>query len=298
MVNAFSFCLFGSVSATNGRVENDKGIVEDTVKCIPGGYYDGLDENLRLIGRYFPGWRVYVYLGEDVPDWFETFLQTTYPYVRTQRTGIQGHKNTVHRFFAIDDPDVDVVFFRDADSRVHWKDRWAIANFMSQTTYKAHIIRDHPDHSTRIAAGTWGIRQGLLKQSIRSLFTSWTPTFAGSGDMTDLHGYGIDQNFLECVIYPLILPSLLVTHSNHCIKSGESAVEFPFEWSNDMYVGRIEGKPITENFWLRELEAPPPQARPVIMPASFRWPRPDPPPPSERPTLFPFLRRFTSGNVS
>jgi hypothetical protein len=292
MVNAFSFCLFGPVAATNERVETDKGLIQEVVKFIPGGYYDGLDENIRLIGRYFPGWRVYVYLGVDVPEWFETFLQTTYPYVRTQRTGVLGHENTVHRFFAIDEPDVDVVFFRDADSRVHWKDRWAVRNFMSQTVYRAHIIRDHPDHSTRIAAGTWGLRKGVLKQSLRSLFDAWTPVFAGSGDGSDVRGYGIDQNFLESVIYFMILPSLLVTHSNHCINPGETAVEFPFEWTNDMYVGRIEGKPITENFWLRERETPPPQIRDVVIPGT------NPPPPPERRTPFPFLRHSISGNAS
>lgn len=296
MVNAFSFCLFGCVTAMNHRVYVDTGLEENIVKFVPAGYYDGLDENIRLIERHFPGWRVYVFLGADVPDWFETFLQTKYPFVQTRRTGVLGYENTVHRFFAIDEPDVDVVFFRDTDSRVHWKDRWAIQNFMSQYPRNVHIIRDHPEHKSKIAAGTWGIRKGLLKETMRDLYAKWTPVHVGSGDENDVRGYGIDQNFLVDVIYPLVEKSIFVTHSNGYVLPNELAVEFPFEWTNDMYVGRVEGKPVTENFWLRERDAPPPQIHPVVMPMS------PPPPPSmpkpERRTPYSFLRHVTSGNAS
>lgn len=284
MVNAFSFCIFGSVSAMNERIENDAGLIQEIVRFVPAGYYDGLNENIQLIQRHFPGWRVYVYLGADVPEWFETFLHTQYDFVETRRTGVLGYENTVHRFFAIDEPDVDTVFFRDTDSRVHWKDRWAIQNFISQTGSHVHVIRDHPEHNTKIAAGTWGIRKGVLKESMRALYDSWTPVHVGNGDETDVRGYGIDQNFLESVIYSRIVSSLLVTHSNGCVKPGEIAVEFPFEWTNDMYVGRVEGKPVTENFWLRERETPPPQLRPVVMPVRAPIVLP-PPPPARRPLL-------------
>jgi hypothetical protein len=285
MVHAFSFCLFGPVGAINNRFENDSGLMTEEVQCIPGGYYDGLEENIRLIERHFPGWRVFVYLADDVPEWFEHHLCSKYPSVIARRTHTLGYETTVHRFFAADEPGVEVVFFRDADSRVHWKDRWAIQNFLSQSESFAHVIRDHPHHTTRIAAGTWGLRHGLLKTSIRSLYEAWQPIHCGSGDASDIRGFGIDQNFLVDVIYPLVLPSLLVTHSNGCIQYGERTIEFPFEWSNDMYVGRVEGKPVTENFWLRELESPPPQLWSIKMPPPFTPPAP-PPPPAPAPRVF------------
>ena len=294
MVNAFSFCLFGSVTAMNDRIQTDKGELKDSVRFVPAGYYDGLDENIRLVQRYFPGWRVYVYLGADVPEWFETFLKATYPFVETRRTGVLGYENTVFRFFAVDEPDIDVVFFRDTDSRIHWKDRWAIQNFLSQTTYHVHIIRDHPEHKNMIAAGAWGIRKGLLKQSIRDLYRTWTPVHVGNGDESDVRGYGIDQNFLEAIIYRLVSGSILVTHSNGCVKPGEVAVEFPFEWTNDMYVGRVEGKPVTENFWLREREQPPPQLRAVVMP---REPLPSAPLPPRPTGALSFLRPAMRKNL-
>jgi hypothetical protein len=272
MVNAFSFCLFGSVGAINGRVENDGGLVTTHVCCIPGGYYDGLEENIKLIEKHFPGWRVYVYLADDVPEWFETFLCTTYPSVTSRRTGTLGYETTVHRFFAADEPDVDVVFFRDADSRVHWRDRWTIQTFLSQSESLAHIVRDHPQHTSRIAAGMWGVRKGLLKTPLRTLYASWEPVHSGSGDVSDVMGYGIDQNFLESVVYQLLKPSVLITHSNGSVVYGERGVEIPFPWSTEMHVGRVETKTITDNFWTRERDTPPPLLWQVVIPPPFTPP--------------------------
>lgn len=56
MVHAFSFCLYGP----------------ETPK-----YYDGLLENLVLIQRYYPTWRIYVYVGSDVPQSFVERLRGT-----------------------------------------------------------------------------------------------------------------------------------------------------------------------------------------------------------------------------
>ena len=283
MVNAFSFCLFGTVGAINNRVHNETGQVYSDVQCIPGGYYHGLEENVQLIEKHFPGWRVYVYLGNDVPDWFEEFLRKTYSSVVTRRTGTLGYETTVHRFFAADEPDVDVVFFRDADSRVHWRDRWAIRTFLSQSESLANIIRDHPYHSTAIAAGTWGIRKGLLTTPIRSLYESWIPVHNSSGDPNDVRGYGIDQNFLDLVIYHRIARSVFVIFSNGCVRQGERAIEFPFSWGADMHVGRVESLFISDNFWMRELDDAPPPLWNVVIPPVPQPPAPAPAPATKDP---------------
>jgi hypothetical protein len=165
--------------------------------------------------------------------------------VRVRDTGITGFKNTVHRFFAIDDPDVDVCFFRDADSRIHWKDRWAINGFMNMS-HGCHIIRDHKEHTAMIAAGLWGLRQGVLKASMQGLFDSWTPVHAGNGDPESIEGMGIDQNFLVKVVYPRIGLMAFVHSSNGQRKTWESGVEFPFAWTNDVYCGRRESSPFVD----------------------------------------------------
>ena len=223
MVNAFSFCLFGETSNL---------------------YHRGFLENLDLIKKHYPDWVVYAYLGADTDPGFRNHLLRN-PVVRVRDTGIVGFKNTVHRFFAIDEPDVDVCFFRDADSRIHWKDRWAINKFM-KTSSGCHIIRDHAEHTAMIAAGMWGLRQDVLKLSVRELFESWTPVHAGNGDPESVEGFGIDQNFLVKRVYPLIQATVFVTFSNGKRHVWENGAEFPFDWTNDVYCGRRETPPFVD----------------------------------------------------
>jgi hypothetical protein len=218
MVNAFSFCLYG----TDTRL-----------------YHRGFLENLELVKRYYPGWIVYVYLGTDVaPEFREYFLRD--PIIRVRDTGTTGAVLMIHRFFAIDEPDVDVCFFRDADSRIHWKDRWAINDFM-RSNYNAHVIRDNVQHTAMIMGGLWALRRNALKTSMRSIFEGWTPVYAGNGHPDKLDGHGMDQNFLLKTVYPLVQSTLLVHYSfKHLLYPSEKAVQFPFTWTNDIYCGRVE----------------------------------------------------------
>lgn len=217
MVNVFSFCIYGP----------------ETRK-----YYGGLLENIRLINQYYPGWKIYVYAGDDVTEGFLAMLRAN-PSVVLLQTGLHGTPNTVHRFFAIDDPAVDVAFFRDADSRIHWKDRWAINDFLASGR-AVHIIRDHKDHGSWIPAGLWGIRKGVFATSLQTTFQEWQPVYAGHGLKNDPTGFGIDQNFLGRVIYPALRPLALVHYSNGQLFEGEDGKEFPFEWRDDVFCGKVE----------------------------------------------------------
>jgi hypothetical protein len=223
MVNAFSFCLYGPTKPI---------------------YHDGFLENLVLIKTHYPGWVVYLYLGSDTDAAFRERMLAD-PTVRVRDTAIAGAKNMVHRFFAIDEPDVDVCFFRDADSRIHWKDRWAINNFM-KTGYTCHIIRDQPDHNARIMGGLWGLRKGAVP-SMRALWSGWTPASAGYGDPNDLEGYGVDQNFACLAVYPRVAEQALVHFSHNQFRSETRAVRFPFRYTNDVYCGRVEAGPFVDS---------------------------------------------------
>jgi hypothetical protein len=212
-----------------------------------------LKENIVIINKYYPTWYIFVYLGEDVSEDYSHSLRV-YRNVIIRRTGIKGVKNTVHRFFAIDEPGVNVMFVRDADSRVHWKDRWAIDKFVGQTEKNCFIIRDHKDHTSAIAAGMWGIRKGLLPKPIRTLFEEWVPVHKGSGDPTDIEGFGIDQNFLDSTIYPLCRNSVIAVSSIYVIGfDNELLVPFPFNWDPTVYVGRVETVPYDESLFSSQI---------------------------------------------
>lgn len=139
----------------------------------------------------------------------------------------------IHRFYAIDEPEVDLMMVRDADSRMHWKDRWAIRNFIQHPGFVAHTIRDNVEHTADMMGGLWGIR----KSAGLHLRTEYA-TYKENAEKGHRHGH--DQNFLADVIYPKIVSRMLVHYSNNRRKIGEIAVEFPFDWTNDVYCGRVE----------------------------------------------------------
>jgi len=211
MVNAFSFCLYGP---PNPR------------------YYDGLLENIVLIYRHFPAWVFYVYIGADVPDGFVQILQSCSG-IRVRMTGITGPRNMIHRFYAIDEPDVDVMFVRDADSRIHWKDRWAIHDFLDRPEYLVHTIRDNVVHTAKMMGGLWAIRKsaGL---NIHEEYEQFKNNVVN-------HGHAHDQDFLTERIYSKLKSKLLVHKCEQVISFPDEHVKvFPFTWINDIYCGRIE----------------------------------------------------------
>jgi hypothetical protein len=139
----------------------------------------------------------------------------------------------IHRFYAIDEPGVDIMMVRDADSRVHWKDRWAIREFVRQPQYIAHTIRDNVEHTARMMGGLWGLRKSAGIH-VGNEYKSYKE------DTSMGHRVAHDQNFLGDAIYPKVVSQMLVHYSNNRGRVGEHAVEFPFVWTNDVYCGRIE----------------------------------------------------------
>lgn len=210
MVNTFSYCLYGGYSSR---------------------YYPVLLSNIELIATYFPDWKVYIWIAPDVDQQFIRKLRS-YPHVVLRETGVTGPANMIHRFYTIDEPGIDLMMVRDADSLIHWKDRWAIQEFVS-SKFIAHTIRDNIEHTAPLMGGLWGIRKssGI---SLRDEYAKYRE------DLTRGHRLAHDQNFLYDVIYPKVLPNLLVHYSNGRGRKGENAVEFPFIWTNDIYCGRIE----------------------------------------------------------
>jgi protein O-GlcNAc transferase len=213
MVKVFSFCLYGPPN--------------------PKYYPLGTLQNIDLIGTHFPDWKVYLYTSPDVdPNFLEQLA--TYSNVVVRPTGKLGSVNMFYRFFAIDEPDVEIMMVRDLDSRVHWKDRWAIHEFINNPKFEFHIIRDNVEHTSKIMGGMWGMRKtaGICISDLYKIFLEHP---------TD-RGYGADQSFLTDYIYPYVLPKALIHYSNGRMFTGENAVEFPFEYVNEIYCGRNENE--------------------------------------------------------
>jgi hypothetical protein len=174
MVNVFSFTLFGS---------SDK-------------YCKGLLRNIELIHEFFPDFETWVYLGNDVPAHILQALQES-KNVRCIFTGEVGLVNKFYRLFAIDSPEVDVCFVRDADSRIFARDRSTVKDFL-ESDKLFHIVRDHPNHNHKIMAGIISIRKGLLSQNLQDIFDEYRKS-------NEVITFWNDQEFLREIFYPRVL---------------------------------------------------------------------------------------------
>jgi hypothetical protein len=211
MASVFSFCIYNPYKPL---------------------YYDGLLENIRLIQKHFPAFYTYVYIGNDVPDWFVSKIRDEKGVV-LRFTNETGAKNMIHRFFAIDEVGIDTMFVRDADSRIHWKDRWAIRDFLNRSQFVAHTIRDNKHHTAKMMGGLWALR----KQSGIHVKTAYAIFQKNEVD----HQHAHDQNFLIDRIYPVVRPRLLVHKCEEAPAfDQEHVILFPFTYTNDIYCGRIE----------------------------------------------------------
>jgi hypothetical protein len=213
-------------------------------------------QNVHLIGMHYPGWKVYIYVSPDVDSAFLSHI-SGYSNVVLKHTGKLGGINRIERLFAIDEPDVELMFVRDADSRVHWKDRWAINDFLSKPSFLAHAIRDHKDHNARLLAGLWGIRKSS-GVGVRGMFETFLKNPIDLGYGTD----GVDQSFLGSYIYPYIKGFLLVHYSNNLGMKGEYVVEFPFYYTDNFHCGKVDGS----NF----IDGEPVQPRMALIGGRFR----------------------------
>ena len=182
MKRVFSFTLFGSQEK----------------------YWKGLLVNIDLIHEKFPGWEIWVYIGNDVPDTvLHTLESKSVTLIETHETGMV---NKFYRFFPIDDLYIETCIIRDADSRIYERDESCIRDFMLSDE-GAHIIRDHPNHHHKMMAGMLGIKQGVLGIPIRFLFEHWRKS-SGTSNFWD------DTDFLVQLIYPRISHYALV-HDEH-----------------------------------------------------------------------------------
>ena len=135
----------------------------------------------------------------------------------------------IHRFFAIDEDAVDTMVVRDADSRIHARDRWTINEWL-KSEKKAHIVRDHMLHNAYIMGGVWGLKKGLLIQTITNLFEAYKSQHRNE--------HGADQHFLARVIYPLICNDALY-HSRMQLAAHEEIVQIPFPLENGEFIGQV-----------------------------------------------------------
>ena len=174
-MNVISFCLFG---------DNPK-------------YTRGMVENLKIIQDLLPDFLVYIHLGSGVPP----EVAAEYAAFSNARLVQSSEPDWVLLAHRICYPvEADVLFSRDADSRINARDVWAMRAFMaSDKTF--HIVRDHVWHKSKIMGGLCGRKRAVQPAA---MLAEWAGT---------TFGYGTDEAFLSKMVYPNVVQQALI-HSS------------------------------------------------------------------------------------
>ena len=214
MKKVISFCLW----------EQDKETRRDQPHIEQ--YYIGAILNADIAKKYWEDWICRYYIDSStVPESLITELKSRDNVEVVLFENNEGYFSTLWRFYAIGD-DLDYVICRDVDSRLNVRDKAAVDEWISSNE-DFHIMRDHCQHTRPIAAGMFGAKGGVLPNMSELINMARVK----SKQQNQHNWFGIDQLFLEKIIYPYVKKRSLIhdewTDPTQLIFAGEKKRPFP-----------------------------------------------------------------------
>ena len=155
-------------------------------------YTLGAIQNASLAKIVYPEWICRYYVDKTVPDYIINILSEFNNTEIILMDDCGNWTSMFWRFLAAGDSDVDVMISRDCDSRLWFREKLAVDQWLDSDK-DFHIMRDHTSHSTEILGGMWGCRNGILKD-----ICEWIENYK-KGDF-----WQVDQNFLREIVYPIV----------------------------------------------------------------------------------------------
>ena len=190
-------------------------------------YWIGALRNIEQVSKYFPGWICRFYIDKNCK---KELIDT----IKGDKVEVLlvDSKDSFHgmfwRFWAAEDPEVDIFLSRDCDSRFSDREVSAINEWL-KSDKDFHIMRDHPYHTVPILGGMWGCRSGIMRKiGLIKMIESWN----------QFSRKGIDQDFLGRCVYPLIYKNVM-EHSEFNLKFGGEIRPFPYIRKDYEFVGDV-----------------------------------------------------------
>ena len=123
-------------------------------------YCQGAVENARLAKTIYPGWIARFYIAQDVPAQYVDQLKSHgAEIIHCEQRG--PYDGLIWRFRPFNESNVDVWISRDCDSRLSWREKRAVDEWMSSGK-SVHLMRDGHNHAYTIMAGMFGINNNLF----------------------------------------------------------------------------------------------------------------------------------------
>lgn len=191
-------------------------------------YMIGMEENCKLAPIIYPDWKVKIYVDNTVDIGFLRHLYSTYKVgIYSVGANTPSFDGMFWRMYPADDPTVGKFIIRDADSRLNWREKAAVDEWIASGK-NFHIMRDHKNHVYMIQGGMWGGTAGVIP-NMTQLINEWP----------DHSHYACDQVFLSKVIYPLV--------KNDCLTHDPYYENKPFPQHQSIEPGWFVGQIYDEN---------------------------------------------------
>lgn len=190
-------------------------------------YWKGALRNIEQAKEFFPGWKCRFYIDKNSKQELIDTIKG-----ENVETVMIDSKDSFHgmfwRFWAAEDPEIDIFLSRDCDSRFSNREVEAIKEWL-KSDKDFHIMRDHPHHTVPILGGMWGCRNGLMRKiGLIKMIESWG----------QFQRKGIDQDFLGRCVYPLVIGNSM-EHSEFNLRFGGEIRPFPTIRNNYEFVGDV-----------------------------------------------------------
>jgi hypothetical protein len=201
-------------------------------------YNVGGIRNAEQYKNFYTDWKMILYYDNSVPkETIEELKKLDVCLVDMTDKNINGY---FWRFLAESIDDAEYVIFRDCDSRLSFREKFAVDEWINSGK-SLHVMRDHPAHripygndSLGILAGMWGIIKNKI--NLKEMITEYNK-------VKNLN-YGADQHFLKN-IYTHFLNDMYVNDEFF------SGLPFPIKRENGRFIGErinIDEQPLNDDF--------------------------------------------------
>jgi hypothetical protein len=151
-------------------------------------YLSGALENAQSVSSFYPNWTAIFFCGMSVPEGLKSQLVNLGSIVQNVASP-EDESAMLWRYEAVYRRDAEHVIFRDTDSRLSCREADAVGEWLDSGKCM-HIIRDHPNHTSAILGGAWGIDARVIKDDINLLSFQGYPK-----------RYGLDQEVIRRKLY-------------------------------------------------------------------------------------------------
>ena len=195
-------------------------------------YFEGIEENLKLIKKFYPGWIMRLYYQVDTEESLKEIcnIACSDPDIdicEAANNARLGNATSLYplvwRFLPVLDIQVDAYLSRDLDSKISSREVAAVKEFLEDPKALVHNMRDHPAHAAYIMGGMWGAKVNELRlpfeHTMKGMFNDgicYAPRDKG----------GYDQICLAHYMWPWA-KRVMMAHDSYLCKSYPNTRPFP-----------------------------------------------------------------------